>query len=162
VHEVVSVQNSLFGDEVKTVKVKGIDVEDITKTIESVDEEQLSNIDGIGEVVAKSVKDWFTNRAHKQFMKKLHKAGIIALKPQSSSAEQIFEGKTFVLTGALPALSRDEAKQIIKDRGGKVSASVSKKTDYVLAGADPGSKLDDAQKLGVTVIDEVEFRRLLD
>jgi DNA ligase (NAD+) len=67
----------------------------------------------------------------------------------------------FVLTGTLPTLGRDEAKQMIKDRGGKVSGSVSKKTTYVLAGEEAGSKLDDAKKLGIQVLDEEEFRKML-
>jgi DNA ligase (NAD+) len=70
-------------------------------------------------------------------------------------------GKTFVLTGTLPLLSRDEAKAMIKDRGGKVSSSVSKKTDYVLAGEEAGSKLEEAKKLNRPIIDEKEFRRMI-
>ncbi len=73
----------------------------------------------------------------------------------------MFEDKTFVLTGTLPHLSRDEAKQLIKERGGKVSSAVSKKTDYLLMGSDAGSKEDDAKALDVTIIDEDEFRKLL-
>jgi DNA ligase (NAD+) len=69
---------------------------------------------------------------------------------------------TFVLTGTLPSLSREEAKSMIKDRGGSVSSSVSKKTNYVLAGEDPGSKLTDAEKLGVTIIDEKGFQKMLE
>ena len=75
--------------------------------------------------------------------------------------KQIFTGKTFVLTGTLPTLSREQAKAMIKERGGKVSSSVSKQTDYVLAGAEPGSKLEEAEKLEVNIIGEAEFQKML-
>jgi DNA ligase (NAD+) len=80
---------------------------------------------------------------------------------EGSATKQIFTGKTFVLTGTLPTLSREEAKAMIKDRGGKVSSSVSKKTDFVLLGDEPGSKFDDAKKLGVTIIDEKKFKAMI-
>jgi DNA ligase (NAD+) len=88
-------------------------------------------------------------------------AGVLALQMEGSATKQIFTGKTFVLTGTLPTLSREEAKAMIKDRGGKVSSSVSKKTDFVLLGDEPGSKFDDAKKLGVTIIDEKKFKAMI-
>jgi len=81
--------------------------------------------------------------------------------PKASDLPKVFQGMTFVLTGTLPSLSRDEAKKMIEDRGGKVSGSVSKKTTYVLAGADAGSKLEKAQDLGVSVLDEAQFIGML-
>ena len=94
-------------------------------------------------------------------LEKFERNGVVCLVPERSSAAQVFEGKTFVLTGTLPTLPREDAKAMIKDRGGKVSSSVSKKTDYVLAGEDPGSKLAEANKLGVPVIDEETFKGML-
>ena len=92
---------------------------------------------------------------------KLQKGGVIALQPEGSHTEQIFKDQTFVLTGALPTLSREQAKTMIKDRGGKVSGSVSKKTDYLFMGEDPGSKYDDAKKLNVKMIDEKDFLNMV-
>jgi DNA ligase (NAD+) len=86
---------------------------------------------------------------------------VVCLKSEGAVAAPIFEGMTFVITGTLPTLSREGARQMIKDRGGKVSGSVSKKTDYVLVGADAGSKLDDAKTLGVKMIEEEEFLRMV-
>jgi DNA ligase (NAD+) len=94
---------------------------------------------------------------HQTMLKKLDEYGVVCLQPEGSTAPQIFSDMTFVLTGTLPTLSREEAKKMVKDRGGKVSGSVSKKTDYVVVGADAGSKEDDARKLGVKMIDENEF-----
>ena len=81
---------------------------------------------------------------------------------ESSIVGNIFEGKTFVLTGTLPTMTRDEASAMIESRMGKVTSSVSKKTDYVLAGAAAGSKLTKAQNLGIKIIDEEEFKRMLE
>lgn len=79
---------------------------------------------------------------------------------KQETAGTLLTGKTFVLTGTLPTLSRDEAKDMIKRQGGKVSSSVSKNTDYVVVGTDPGSKYDDAQRLGIVILDEQAFKRL--
>ena len=80
----------------------------------------------------------------------------------SQPAEGVFTGRTVVITGTLPTMTRNEAKQLIEANGGRVTGSVSKKTDYLLAGADAGSKLTKAQKLGTEIIDEDEFRRLIE
>ncbi len=125
--------------------------------------EQLSEIEDIGGVIAQSVVQWFGQSRNQNLIERLRAAGLnfrsalydpgAALKPLT--------GKTFVLTGTLPSLTREEATAKIESLGGKVSGSVSKKTDYVLAGADAGSKLDKAQKLGVKIIDEAEFLKIL-
>ena len=94
-------------------------------------------------------------------MEKLRKAGLKFEAETSSNASDKFNGLTFVLTGALERYSRDQAKEIIENMGGKVSGSVSKKTNFVLAGSDAGSKLDKANELGVKVIDENEFEKLV-
>ncbi len=153
-------QPTLFGGTTK-VKMRAIAISDIEKTLKEQSIETLENIEGIGTVVAESLREWIVHKEHHQLLKKFEDAGVVALQPERPDVEPIFEGKTFVLTGTLPHLSREDAKQMIKDRGGKVSSSVSKKTDYVLAGEEAGSKLDDAKKLNVKVIDEEEFRKML-
>lgn len=153
-------QNSLFGPEKKKVKIDAITVLDIQKTIANMSEEELGAIHGIGDVSAHALKEWLADEENIAMLEKLEEAGVVCLKPEGSAAPQVFTDKTFVITGTLPSLSREDAKQMIKDRGGKVSSSVSKKTDYLLLGEDAGSKLDDAKKFGVPTIDETEFLAL--
>ena len=118
----------------------------------------------VGPVVAQSVLDFFTSSSGRKALQRLKQLGI---KPKSEKvspkkmAGLPLAGKTFVLTGTLPSMTRDEASAQIEARGGHVSGSVSKKTDYVLAGSEAGSKLDKAKQLGVKVIDEAEFKKLL-
>ena len=115
-------------------------------------------VDGIGTTVADSVLDWLSEDANVELYKKLLSELTITEVVKSSNK---LSDKTFVITGTLPTLSRDQAKQMIQDNGGKVSGSVSAKTNYVLAGTEPGTKYKDAQKLGVQIIDEVEFLKLI-
>lgn len=123
--------------------------------------EEIAAIYGIGEVVADSIVGWFKDKNQQKIVNDL----LVFVTPQTESNQMVsatLEGKTFVLTGTLEAFSRDEAKEEIQKRGGKVTGSVSKKTDYVVVGAEPGSKADDAARLGVTVLDEVAFKGLLE
>lgn len=159
--KLVHTQQSLFGHEVQKKTIHGITMADIAKTLQVLSADELSAIDGIGGVVAQSVVDWISEEDNRALLHKFENAGVIATQAEGSHAEQIFSGMTFVLTGTLPSLGREDAKTMIKDRGGKVSSSVSKKTHYVLAGADPGSKYDDAQTLGIPIIDEEEFLALM-
>lgn len=117
-------------------------------------------IANIGPAVTASIMEYKAKQSSKTFIQKLFDGGV---KPQVAKkvAAGIFTGKTFVLTGTLPTLSRDEAKKIIQSHGGKVSGSVSKNTDYVLAGESAGSKLDEAEKLGIQVIDEEGFLKMV-
>ncbi|HWC57972.1 MAG TPA: NAD-dependent DNA ligase LigA [Candidatus Paceibacterota bacterium] len=117
-------------------------------------------IPNIGPGVTKSLVDFRRDEANQHFVEKLFENGVTP-KRVGKKKEGVFSGKTFVLTGTLPTLSRDEAKQLIQNAGGKVSGSVSKKTDYVLAGGDPGSKYDDAEKLGIQIIDEKAFLNMV-
>ncbi len=124
--------------------------------------EELSQIYEIGGVVAASIHEWFQESRNKKLLKRLADAGV-KMETASGGGEQaprVFEGKTFVLTGTLPTLKRDEAKTFIEIRGGRVSVSVSKKTDLVVAGVEAGSKLDKAQELGIKIIDEAELLSL--
>ncbi|HZH34238.1 MAG TPA: helix-hairpin-helix domain-containing protein, partial [Pyrinomonadaceae bacterium] len=122
--------------------------------------EELDDIHEIGLTVAESVSEWFANPRNREMVERLKAAGVkTELEAKSGSAtSENFAGKTFVLTGKLETMTRDEAALIIEERGGRVSSSVSKKTDFVLAGEDAGSKLDKANALGVKVIDEQIFR----
>jgi DNA ligase (NAD+) len=126
--------------------------------------EQLDDIPEIGLTVAESVHDWFGDAGNLQLCDRLRTAGVNTenhAPSRSGPADERFEGKQFVLTGKLTAFTRDEARAMIEAKGGRVNSSVSKKTDYVVAGEEAGSKLDKAVELGVTVIDEDEFKKLV-
>lgn len=126
------------------------------------DEEQLVSIDEIGAIMAESIVKFFGDEKNLASIERLRDAGINFKASEQTSDDRRFEGKTFVLTGTLPTYKREEAKAIIEAMGGKVSGSVSKKTDYVLAGEEAGSKLDKANALGVEVIDEEKFKQMAD
>jgi len=121
--------------------------------------EELQDVGEVGPKIAESIAEFFSNPANKKLVERLGKAGL-AFKGQKKERGTKLAGKTFVLTGTLAKYTRDEAKKMIEDAGGKVAGSVSKKTDYVVAGADAGSKLDKAKELGVPVIDEKEMEKL--
>ncbi|MGA9755742.1 MAG: NAD-dependent DNA ligase LigA [Desulfobaccales bacterium] len=125
--------------------------------------EDLLRVEGVGEQVASSLQEFFGNARNQALIKKLqeYKVKEKEVKPETSAASPL-GGKTFVFTGGLANLSREEAKSQVTARGGKVTSSVSAKTDYVVAGADPGSKLAKARELGVNILDEAEFRELLE
>ncbi len=125
----------------------------------SADEQQLVSIDEIGDVTARYITEYFRNPKNLELIGELRQAGL-NFTYTADRVSDIFSGMTFVLTGALPTYTRDEATAIIEKLGGKTSSSVSKKTSYVLAGEDAGSKLVKAQQLGITVIDETEFRKM--
>ena len=123
----------------------------------------LEGVADVGPRTATAVLNWFSQPRSRDLIEKLRAAGLrFESGDVAAAVSEIFSGKTFVLTGTLPSLTRDAAAELIARNGGKVSGSVSKKTSYVLAGDSPGSKLDKAQELGVTVIDEATFLALLD
>jgi DNA ligase (NAD+) len=118
----------------------------------------------VGPVVAQSVLDFFTSPSGKKILRRMKELGIQARSEKVSAkkaAELLLAGKTFVLTGTLPSMTREEATEKIEALGGHVTGSVSKKTDYVLAGAEPGSKFDKAKELGIQILDEAAFRKML-
>lgn len=124
--------------------------------------EELAQIRDIGDKIAESAVTWLNVPANIDLVERLAAAGLtMTFTPPASQEDNPFFGKTLVFTGTMPTLGRAEAKTMAQDMGAKVSGSVSKKTDYVIAGAEAGSKLEKAQQLGVTVIDEAEFLRLL-
>ena len=128
------------------------------------DEEQLAALDDVGPVIARSVVGWFAEPRNRDLIERLRQAGLEfeSRLYQAADAGGPFTGKTFVLTGTLPTLKRAEAAARIEAHGGKVASSVSKKTDYVVAGEDAGSKLAKAEKLGVTILTEAELLALCD
>ncbi|HXY38884.1 MAG TPA: helix-hairpin-helix domain-containing protein, partial [Vicinamibacteria bacterium] len=123
--------------------------------------EEIDAIYEIGPAVARSVHDWFHDPANLRLLGRLEEAGLRTREAASEVSSNAFAGMQFVLTGGLSSMTRDEAKAAIESRGGRVTSAVSKKTSAVVAGADPGSKLDKARELGVRVLDEEGFRALL-
>jgi DNA ligase (NAD+) len=122
--------------------------------------ESLASIEGIGEIIAKSIYDYFHDDNNIRLLEELKSLGLNP-KEKTKPKSNILEGKTFVLTGTLESMTRDEASAIIKSHGGKTSSSVSKNTSYVLAGANAGSKLDKAQNLGVIILTENDFLEMI-
>ena len=132
------------------------------KALEAADHEKLTAVEDIGEVVADSIVHFFAEEANRKVIEELIAEGVHWTEQEAGAkTEGIFKGLTFVLTGTLPSLSRDEAGEMIRAAGGKVSGSVSKKTSYVLAGEAAGSKLEKAQTLGIKIIDEETLRAML-
>ncbi|MCI2112271.1 NAD-dependent DNA ligase LigA [Ruminococcus sp.] len=122
----------------------------------------FETIDGFGEVMALSIENYFSLDSTKELIADLQSLGLKMKSSAPKSSGGIFSGKTFVLTGTLPTMKRSEASKIIEENGGKTSSSVSKKTSYVLAGEEAGSKLTKAQSLGITIISEEKFKEMLE
>jgi len=123
--------------------------------------EELENILDIGPKAAQSIYEWFRNKRNLEFLRKLETAGVRPETTVSNSREQKLLGKTFVLTGALLSIHREQAKQIIRQLGGKVASSLSKKTDFVIVGKNPGSKFQEAKRLGANLLSEQEFLKMV-
>jgi len=121
-------------------------------------EDSLQEVDEVGPRIANSIKEFFAEPRNRDLVKRLGK--YLNFKGEKKQRGTALAGKTFVITGTLANYSREAAKKLVEDAGGKVSSAVSKKTDYVIAGEDPGSKLDKARELGVQVIDEKEMEQL--
>ena len=131
------------------------------KAISQASAQELADIDGVGQIIAESIVEWFGVKWHQEIISQWEKAGVCMVVQQTEQLPQTLAGLTFVVTGGLESFSRDGISETIAAHGGKASSSVSKKTDYVLVGSDPGSKLAKAQELGVPVIDEARFKELL-
>ena len=131
------------------------------KAISEASAQELADIDGVGQIIAESIVEWFEVKWHKEIITQWEKAGVCMVVQQTEQLPQTLAGLTFVVTGGLESFSRDGISETIAAHGGKAASSVSKKTDYVLVGSDPGSKLAKAQELGVPVIDEARFKELL-
>jgi len=125
-------------------------------------EEELQAVEGVGPVMARSIAAFFRNPQNQKVIEKLKQAGVnMEAERREAPAGPGLSGLTFVITGSLKGFTRQEAEEAIRARGGQASSSVSKKTDYVVVGDDPGSKLDKARSLGVKTMDEAEFKKLL-
>jgi len=123
--------------------------------------EQIEALHGVGDTMAASVREWFDSPAMQDLVARLRAAGLRMDEPQAAASDGVFKGMKIVITGTLPTLSRPQATELIENAGGKVTSSVSKATDLVVAGEEAGSKLDKAKELGVAVIDEAELLRRL-
>ena len=164
-----SKQNDLYrlinGFGIRNIGVKA--AKSLAKTFRTMDRlkeatyEELIEIDDMGEIMAKSVVEFFSQEQTKDLISRLESYGVNMNYIEEEGADDRFKGKTFVLTGALDRFSRKEAEDIIEKFGGKASSSVSKNTDYVLAGEDAGSKLRKAQELGIKVISENDFAEMI-
>ena len=129
--------------------------------LSSASEEEIESVHEIGSSISKSVKRFFANTQNKKIIERLKKAGLNLAGEKKVNESNLFEGKSFVLTGTLSSMSRENAKEIIQRHGGAVISAVSKNTSYVVAGDSPGSKLDKAQKLGIPVLSEEQFLEMI-
>jgi DNA ligase (NAD+) len=129
--------------------------------LEEAKAEDLEKVTEVGPKVSESIVEFFSEPANRKLIKKLHAAGVRPTAEKREIKSQKFAGKSFVFTGTLEHRSREEAGELVQQHGGKLSGSVSKKTDYVVVGADPGSKYDKARELGVTILPESEFEKLI-
>jgi DNA ligase (NAD+) len=129
--------------------------------IESASEEELTEVTEIGPKVAASIAEFFSEKANRDLVRRLREAGLRMKEERQAPKDKRLAGKSFVFTGTLPHYTREDAGALVVSHGGKVISSVSKKTDYVVVGADPGSKYDKAKSLGVTTLDEAAFEKLI-
>jgi len=130
--------------------------------IQKASADELANTEGVGAVMAEAIIEWFSVDWHKQIIKKWEKAGVALVDAPKEKLKQTLEGLTIVVTGSLKDFTRDSVSEAITSRGGKASSSVSSKTDFLVAGDAAGSKLDKAQEIGITILDEAGFKLLLE
>ncbi len=154
-------QLTLFSENTVSEKHRVAEIHNLLEQLSSLSLDDLKDIDGIGNKVAESIHEWFSYKKNVNLMKKLEDVGIKLLAEDQEGRTEKLKGLIFVITGTLPAMSRDKAKELIKQNGGKVSSAVSKNTDYLLAGSEPGSKYDQAEKLGTKIIGEDAFLKLI-
>ncbi len=134
---------------------------DILKVMREISLDKLQEVPDVGPKVAESIYRWFREPRNTHLLERLEKAGVRIEAQKSSAKSRKLAGKTFVLTGSMESISREQAKEKIRELGGEASESVSKKTDYVVVGSEPGSKFEKAKRLGVKIIDEMEFLKIL-
>jgi len=127
----------------------------------TVTEEELTGIEDVGPITAANIIDYFSHPQTRGMLDAMKAAGVVTAKEVTASEDGMFKGMTFVLTGTLPTMKRDEAVALIEQNGGKTASSVSKKTTYVLAGAEAGSKLSKAEQLGIPILSEAAFLAML-
>jgi len=158
------IYNFQFLNKSKFSNVKIQNLKDIINIFPKINKEEWLTIKGIGEKSAESLAVWFSDKENIKLLERLNNLGVVLQFPNEANEAINYKlaGKTFVLTGELSGLTRDEAKDMIRKKGGDVSSSVSKKTDYVVAGENPGSKYDKARELGVKIVDEKAFLKLIE
>jgi DNA ligase (NAD+) len=155
-----SSQQAMFDEPEQDEKEEKFSILDLIETVKNFSLEEIKNIDGIGDKIGEMLHKWFNEKDNVKFLEKLYTAGVI-LKIDHLNTSQKLEGKSFVLTGSLETMTRDQAKAKIKQAGGKVHSSITKDLTYLVVGASPGSKLKKAQELGIKVLSENELNSLL-
>ncbi len=154
-----TLQQSLFQNSVK--KEEEFTVLDLLETLKSFSLEEIKNIDGVGDRMAESINEWFENEQNIKYLEKLYQVGV-SLNIESFKSDGKLSGKSFVLTGSLSSLTRDQAKSLIKENGAKIHSTVTRDTDYIIVGDSPGSKLKKAEKLGIAILNESKFKKLIE
>jgi DNA ligase (NAD+) len=145
----------------QTARILAQEVRDITDLF-TMPASALEAIPSIGPLMAESIRMYFDRKENRELVERLHKLGVNCAGMPKPGPQASLSGKTFVLTGALPSLSREQAKALIEKKGGAVTSAVSKKTDFVVAGSDPGSKIEKARQLNIIIVDEQRFMELLE
>ncbi|MFH1533991.1 MAG: NAD-dependent DNA ligase LigA [Nitrospirota bacterium] len=153
-------QRSMFEEPEQKAKEEKFSILDLMETVKSFSLEEIKNIDGIGDKIGEMIHKWFNEKENEKFLEKLYKVGVV-LKIDHLKTSHKLEGKSFVITGSLATTTRDQAKTKIKQAGGKVHSSITKDTNYLVAGESPGSKLKKAQELGIKIISENELNKML-
>lgn len=152
-------EQTLFETEKKEEKEEKFSILDLIETVHSIKFEDLENIYGVGEKVAAYVYDWFNDDANIKFLEKLYRAGV-TLDTANLTAKGRLSGKTFVITGSLKDMAREEVYDFIRSKGGKVLSDITKDLNYLVVGSDPGSKLEKAKKLNITTISEEQLKKM--
>ncbi|MDD3861966.1 MAG: NAD-dependent DNA ligase LigA [Candidatus Gracilibacteria bacterium] len=159
-HVKTSSQQAMFKDDSQGLEEAEFTILDLAETISSFELEDIKNIDGVGEKTGSIIYEWFGNNDNKKYLEKLYKVGIDIEVDELKSSGNL-SGKSFVITGTLNSMTRDQAKDFIKKNGGKVHSSITKDTNFLVAGESPGSKLKEAEKLGIKIIDEETFKKMI-
>ncbi|MEK7126914.1 MAG: BRCT domain-containing protein [Patescibacteria group bacterium] len=154
-HKKYSSQQSLFD-----FGKEEFSILDLIETVTSFSLEEITNIDGIGEKIGETIFNWFNNKKNREYLEKLYKVGV-QLSIDSLKSSGKLNGKSFVITGTLSSFTREQIKELIKQNGGKVLSTVTKDTNYLIVGENPGSKLPKAKELGVEVVDEEKFKKII-
>lgn len=156
-----SIQQTMFDLEEQSSSKEKFSILDLIETVNAFSLEEIKNIEGIGEKMGESINEWFKDKKNINYLEKLYKVGIRLITDHLESVNNKLTGKSFVITGTLSQMTRDQAKLLIKQQGGKIHSAVTADTDFLIAGDSPGSKLKKAQEIGVKVINEEEFRKFL-
>jgi len=151
-------QKSLFEEDLK--QEEEFSILDLIATLESLDLEQIKNIDGVGDRMAESIDEWFKKEGNIDYLEKLYQV-TVTINIESFKSTGKLSGQSFVLTGSLNSLTRDQAKTLIKENGAKIHSTVTNDTDFLIVGESPGSKLKKAETLGIKILTEEAFQKLL-